>query len=215
MEPKESGSKGLIFVWIYLVCVGFSWLLGSTNHVMLERDASISIYQTGVSMLSQADTAIATYKFDNDEVKAQYYARYEEFKSYLSNLKRNDIDRLPWKGLLIGLVAFCTALAYILAGVKIFKRSLTAIKFLKWGIGGFFMHYLLLVVLDLSTLLPLNRRIVNIFLVFEPHARYSLFEGWIVPMTAAGVLFMAIGYTFYVLLPRVFLSRPGIKAQLR
>ena len=214
METKKGGSKGLIFVWIYLVCIGIMWL-GNLSYIGLERVVAINIYNHGMDTLADADAAIVAHKFDNDEVKAQYYAQDAEFKRYLIHLKKWEIDRSPFKGLLIGVVALFTAMTYVLAGVKIFRRSQSALKLLKLGIGGFFLHYVLLIAVTLSNLLHINKRIAYISLIFEPQARYSLFDVWIVPMTALGVFFMAIGYTFYVLLPRVFLSRPNIKAQLK
>lgn len=217
VETKKGGSKGLIFVWIYLVCIGFFWLfwLGKVDFVIEEQDISRDLYRSGMEFLASADTAFADYKSADDKIKTQYHAGYEGLKSHLIALKRNNIDHLPLGGLLISIVAFLTGMAYILTGIKIFKRSHSALKFLKWGIIGFFLHYVLLIFSVCQRLLPLNTKIINIFLVFEPQARYSLFGEWLVPMIGFGVFNLAIGYILYVLLPRLFLSRPNIKAQLK
>ncbi len=214
METKNGNHKGLIFVWIYLICIGIFWL-GNLSHIGLERVVAINIYNQGMVTLADADAAIVAYKFDNEEAKAQYYVRRAEFKRYLMHLKEWEIDRIPFRGLLVGVVALFTAMTYVLVGVKIFRRSQSALKLLKWGIGGFFIHYVLLIAVTFSNLLHINKRITHISLVFEPQTKYSIFDGWIMPMAALGIFFMAIGYTFYVLLPRVFLSRPSIKAQLK
>ena len=97
---KKGGSKGLIFVWIYLVCIGIMWL-GSLSYIGLERVVVINIYNHGMDTLADADAAIVAHKFDNDEVKAQYYAQDAEFKRYLIHLKKWEIDRIPFKGYLL------------------------------------------------------------------------------------------------------------------
>ena len=192
------------FLGIYLIVIGLFWLQNITFFKLQQMTAD-NIYQLGVEMLDKG----YKYKFPDEDQRANFLVRYENSKTFLEKFRKERIDTIPWTGTIIGLCAGVTGGLYILSGICLIRKSKDARKFLKLGIRGFLIFYLILIVDLILLFCPFEQNLKHLM---GPQYSFSL-TGYLSGLIGGSicVIFTSI---FYIGLPIYFIKRSKTQSQL-
>jgi len=174
----------------------------------MQQNLAQMIYKAGNELLKDASESADEYEFSNEAERLNYANKYQDFKNTLEKHKESRVDSASSLGVLISIIALFTSLAYIFAGVTVFKMTKGVGRYLKWGMGGVLCHYVLIIFDYLISFVPFNKKIMALLGVFEISG--SLFEGWILPVGLFSLFMMAFAITIYLILPKVFMKRLNI-----
>lgn len=194
------------------MCIGLFWLTGIV-FFQKSRDSSQLIYHAATKQIEYTDKEAQSFEFVDDLQKAKYLETSKEFKKSLAKFKKTNVDRIPLTGIVVSIVCFLTGTSYILAGVKILKRSTAAKQFIRWGIAGFLLHFILVFCELTISFGAIHTQ--DLYSYFLPEQSSSIFDSPFFYMLPYLTIFLAILYIFNVLLPRLFLSRAIIRSQLK
>ncbi|MBZ0165637.1 MAG: hypothetical protein K8I00_02440 [Candidatus Omnitrophica bacterium] len=154
------------FTGTYLVFIGLIWIINA-GFFYAQRASAPMVYEAGQEVLAQARNGLDYLRENDPGNLTPHRQAYSDLQRDLIEFKIHHIDAAPLLDIVVSVLAVITALLYISAGMALFLRRFSGGWMLVRGaMGGVLLHYVLITMDFILTMLPINRRVQSLLDVF-------------------------------------------------